>query len=578
MAAPRNPVVEDRRRRAAAAAAVPWLTQLEADRRVLARARKDRKTSAALSAAAPRLADSRYAADLDALLATLPRERVLRDAGLALAAGRRAVAREELSAGIDWLVRAQGAAIGRSPQVVARIAFQLGGAYITRSELAPADAVLAWAEGILGTRSEAAPDLSHLRALIAELRGGRDESMALYRQAIRGAPAALTPLSRVLALRNLAEALAHSDPREAVALYGLALAVINADELEDSARCAIANAMGYALLCSGDLDSGRLKLGQALEEARRVERPRIALYARFNLSIVDELRGDITAARAKLDDVRGGASRVGLDEIASWAAIRIAWLAARSGDADAARTLLRTVFPAAVPVAYREAVSTLRAIADLGGPRAAAARRDLGHVADAYLARGDELTAFALLLWEAHADAKAGRVAAARRGVARACELGSVRGFRVATNWWTGEIVDTARTHVSAEFGEYVETLVAPPPVAGTPQARKVVISADGAITVDGSAFDPLNWRSGRTGAGVLQRYFRALVAAHPAALARDEIADLLWPDSEGDKAVRNLYAATNDLRRVLATLPGVSLAVSDQRYRLDLGRDVRLI
>jgi DNA-binding SARP family transcriptional activator len=75
----------------------------------------------------------------------------------------------------------------------------------------------------------------------------------------------------------------------------------------------------------------------------------------------------------------------------------------------------------------------------------------------------------------------------------------------------------------------------------------------------------------------VLRRYFRALLSAHPAALARDELADLLWPESEGDKAVRNLYDATKDLRRVLASIPGVQLRVSDQTYGLALTGNVRV-
>lgn len=46
--------------------------------------------------------------------------------------------------------------------LAARIAFYLGGSYVTRAELAPADAVLAWAEGLLGRAAAGSADLLHL--------------------------------------------------------------------------------------------------------------------------------------------------------------------------------------------------------------------------------------------------------------------------------------------------------------------------------------------------------------------------------------------------------------------------------
>jgi len=75
----------------------------------------------------------------------------------------------------------------------------------------------------------------------------------------------------------------------------------------------------------------------------------------------------------------------------------------------------------------------------------------------------------------------------------------------------------------------------------------------------------------------VLRRYFRALLSAYPAALGRDELADLLWPESEGDKAVRNLYGATKDLRSVLAAVPGMRLQVSEGTYSLIFASEIAL-
>jgi hypothetical protein len=554
----------------------PWLAQLHAHRSALSRRTRRATRVAALAAAAPPLADSRFADELEAALAELPREQLQGSAGLALAQGRRALVGDQGAEGLRWLVHAQGAVSDEPPALIARIAFLLGGAYVTRSELAPADAALAWAEGLLGRRASSSADLLHLRALIADVRGERDKATVLYRGAIQRSSAALTPLSRVIALRNLAEALSHSEPHESVALYGLALAVIDADELDETMRCAIDNAMGYALLCAGDLEGGRLKLRQAETEARRVKRRRIELYARFNLAIVAELGGDREAATAQLNDVRRDANSAEMSELARWADIRLAWLDTRSGERERARTRIGAAFPSHVPVAYREAVATLRALIDLEGKRSASARAAIAKTAASSRSRGDELTAFGLTLWLAHADAAAGRVEAARRNVTKACEIGLARGFRVATNWWAGELARTARQHAPAEFGEYVERLVSPP--SGAPDTEpEISIARHGTIVMNGAPLDEAMWRSGRTGSGVLQRFFRTLVAAYPAALGRDELADLLWPESEGDKAVRNLYGATNDLRRVLSTLPGVSLAVVEQRYRLRLEPNVRL-
>jgi len=50
-----------------------------------------------------------------------------------------------------------------------------------------------------------------------------------------------------------------------------------------------------------------------------------------------------------------------------------------------------------------------------------------------------------------------------------------------------------------------------------------------------------------------------------------------IWPESEGDKAVRNLYDATKDLRRVLVAMPGVQLRVTEQTYGLVLASSARV-
>jgi len=95
-------------------------------------------------------------------------------------------------------------------------------------------------------------------------------------------------------------------------------------------------------------------------------------------------------------------------------------------------------------------------------------------------------------------------------------------------------------------------------------------------VRVAGVALPADRWQR-RSGARVLRRLFALLVAAHPRVLARDVIADELWPESEGDKAVRKLYAATKDLRRVLAAAPGLRLTAREGGYGLETDPNVKI-
>jgi hypothetical protein len=334
--------------------------------------------------------------------------------------------------------------------------------------------------------------------------------------------------------------------------------------------------MGYALLCGGDIEGARLKLGHALTEARRIASDRVQLYATFNLSIVAELSGELAQAEAQLRAVEADAPRCGLDELAGWARIRIAWLQLRSGTGEGARSALRRALASAPGPAYRDAVATVSAILRLEDRRASSPA-ELSALAATYRDRGDALTDFTLTLWVAQADAAAGRVGAARRNVRRACALGSERGFRLSTNWWASELVTVARAHAPAEFAAFADRLIAPPATPHPAPDREVVMSRDGSVSIDDEPLDAAIWRIGRSGSGVLRRYFRALLSAYPAPLLRDQLADLLWPESEGDKALRNLYAATNDLRRALAAVPGVRLEVTEGTYSLVLSGNVRV-
>src|SRR5205814_3975020 len=206
---------------------------------------------------------------------------------LLVARGRRALVHERSDEAMTYLVRAQSLATARTPLLIGRIAFLLGAIHLGRDEEVATDAVLAWAEGFLGAKADANADVVHLRALLAERRGQRDVATALYRRVLQRANVALTPMTRVLAMRNLAATLAHSHPRESSGLYAMALATLDADELDAGTRSTIDNGMGYALLCAGDIEGARLKLDQAHDEAHLLGNERVEVFASFNLAIAD---------------------------------------------------------------------------------------------------------------------------------------------------------------------------------------------------------------------------------------------------------------------------------------------------
>ena len=521
-----------------------------------------------------RLADTAHFAVVERELETPDRSGVAepwRD----YATARRCLARDDQTAALPLLHRAQ-AALGRrdDPALIARIAFTTGGLQVTASEATAAEVTLAWAEGLLRRRASALPDIAHLRALIAEQRGERELALAEYRTALRRRAEALTPLSTVLAMRNLGALLVDADPSEARSLYAVALAQLEAHELDPAIRPGLANALAYALICLGDLPAAREALGRAERDAAAHGRTRVVLYARFNRAITDELAGRISDARATLADVERASARAGLPDLASWARLRLVWLDLRSGETTGVAARLGALHGAA----YEDAVRVLRGILAYRQSREAEARGLLRGASKALASRGDELGQFAVLLWSALIEERGGRQLAARRAASAACAIGLQRGYVLSPNWWAPETVAAASRLAGREHLEYAAGLHRPPDVPAGASEPRVRIARDAAVTVGSDLLAPERWRAGRSGSGVLRRLFGALVAAHPAGLHRDELADLLWPESEGDKAVRNLYAATDDLRRLLAELPGVRLASLEQRYVLVLGENVTLV
>lgn len=523
----------------------------------------------------PRLFDSLRRDDVIARLAHFGPDAIAESAGLSYLAGMAATLGADQAGAVRHLLRAQALAGPDERALMARIAFELGYLYLSRAEDAAADATLLRAQD--GDGAVASPDVDHLRALIADAVGNYREAREAYRSAISRSSRALTRVTRVLALTNLAVSLNHRDPRESVSLCGLALATMDAEELHPQIRPSVRNVMGYALTCLGKLDLGRETLEGAREDARELKQGRIDLYATFNLSIVDELQGRNADAAARLEDVCARARTAELGALESWAVVRRAWLRARDGDVDAARRLVSDRFAAHVPAAHADALRMLQAIEDGRAHNYGRARGTLLELIRSYGEKDDELDRFVALLWLATLYRNSGRDALARRTCNEACALGQSLGFRVATNFWDAELASTARACAEPEYADFVAGLIS----AGAPARSRphptVVIASDGTILLDGAPLDDEVWRQGRTGRRQLRRLFDTLRAAYPSAIERGQLADLLWPDSDGDRSITNLYAAINDLRHVLSSVPGVTLRVREGTYALELSDTARL-
>jgi tetratricopeptide (TPR) repeat protein len=527
-----------------------------------------------LPANGPALFDGLRRDDVVARLASFSPDAIADSAGLSYLAGMAAVLDAGQTGAIRHLLRAQALAGEHERALRARIAFELGYLYLSRAEHAAADATHLRARDADG--AVASPDVDHLRALIADAAGNYREAREAYRSAISRSSSALTRATRVLALTNLAVSLNHRDPRESVSLCGLALATMDAEELHPQIRPSVRNVMGYALACLGELDLARQALEGAREDARELKQGRIQLYATFNLAIVDELEGRSADAAASLEEIAVRARDAQLPALEGWAVIRRAWLHARDGDADAAKRLVSARFAAHVPAAHADALRMLQAVDDVRSNNYGRARSALLELIRSYGENDDELDRFVALLWLATLYRNSGRDALARRSCGEACALGRSHGFRAATNFWDAELVATARA-CAPEYADFVARLVSGATTMRTRPAPTVVIGGDGTIVIDGTPLADDAWRQGRTGRRQLRRLFEVLRAAYPSAIERGQLADLLWPDSDGDRAIANLYAAINDLRHILGAVPGVTLAVRDGAYALELSDTARL-
>lgn len=545
-----------------------WRAEIAAARKTCALFRTGKTSLDDLARVAPLLIDSAYSSHCEPILDGLADSDFDERPRLAMAKGRLCFLRGDSIGATALVSRALSRAAG-DPPLLARAVWELGCLALRDDNVSTAEVTLQLGRGTLGAAAERTPDLLHLEALMAERRFDRGSAIQKYREAIAAANEALTLLTRVIALRNLAGALAHDRPRDASALCALALALIDGDLLDERSRPAIENVLAYTLLAGGLIENGRLRAEAAGAEARRQGHGLIEAYALFNQAIALELSGRLPDAEARLTEGLELSTDGGFSDIARWIKLRLAWLHLKAGNPVALEENIERSFADGDGDAYAASVSTYRAIVAYRTNDAPHAIEALEPLVDHYTALSDWATTFALLLWLACAHTKAGDRGTAIAAVEAALRIGQTHGLRLSPSWWSDDLVAIARELALPQDFAYTETLVGETGSIHEAIATRVTVSGDGDILIDGTKLAEDQWRTGRSGQWMLRRLFQCLAAAHPIGIHRDEIADLLWPASDGDRARQNLFAALNDLRRLLHAVPGLSIATEDGRYRL---------
>jgi hypothetical protein len=275
-----------------------WRAEVAAARETCQRFSSGKCSLDDLARLAPVLIDSSYSGELDFVLGALSSSDIKAHARLTFAKGRHDLLRGDHRSASALFTHALSDA-GPDAALVARATWELGCLALREDHVSAAEIILRLGLGLMASAGASA-DILHLEALIAERRSQRAVALDRYRDAIGTAAGALTLLTRVIALRNLASAIAHDSPDEASALCGLGLALIDGDDLDSRARPAVENVLAYSLLCSGRAEDALARADSARMNARAIGHGLIECYASFNRCIALELLGRVRRAEQEL--------------------------------------------------------------------------------------------------------------------------------------------------------------------------------------------------------------------------------------------------------------------------------------
>lgn len=530
-----------------------WLEQLEAQREAFHHGGIESVSDIGLIS----LLDSEYRDEIaEAVPASISRRltsgRCFAIGYLHALAGRRSEA-------IDWMLRAQALTSQRGSALAARLAVELGDLYLASLQPASAETLLVWAMDRTGTRASA--EILHLQALIAQANGDYAVAASLFKDTIR-TRTSMSAVTRVEATINLAAAIEHSVPEEALQLCELALATISAHKLNQRYEATVENIAAYCLVLVGNVEAARTRSVGALRLASQFGTSRGVQFARFNRALIEEIGGDQERAERLFREVREAAGALGLPELAVWCDIRLAWRDLLRGNSPAATCAASSIPRSA---AFHDNAMMLRGLIALYEGRLPVARSMLLDVRTASKRRRDLLMQVVSELWLAVVERRAGRLDQASAVLRSAADGAAAAGLRASTIWWSSSLIRELAAAADSEARRWLATLAIPADVIAT-----VSVDEWGRVLMGDQPIPEGRWRLGRTGGRVLQRLCAALIRCHPDGIARDDLSDSLWPDSEGDAAVRNLYAAVNDLRKLLEPL-GIRVITAGGRYGLDL-------
>lgn len=319
----------------------------------------------------------------------------------------------------------------------------------------------------------------------------------------------------------------------------------------------------YVAWAGADWPAGLRCTHEALTVADEVGIHLLDAHLRLHGACFAALRGDDAQARAWLDAVAGQADPARRMEAWHHFTVR-GWLALRGGDAAAAEAASRVAIdaaqamgpdPHAMALALRcHALQTLD-----DAPALRTAQRELVALADA---TENRLAALHLHLLNAHTAAGSGdrdgclRQLRQALRVARACALWAPIGIepRATAALLNEAIAAGVERDAACRLARAMR--LAPPPQASVhwPWPVRVRTLGGFAIEVDDRAVSAEGKQQKRP-----LELLQALVALGGSA-GRERLADLLWPEAEGDRALDALEVALRRLRQLLGGPDAVPL------------------
>ncbi len=347
----------------------------------------------------------------------------------------------------------------------------------------------------------------------------------------------------------------HGEHGELAALPALVQPELRRPGLQPYGRLLWGLMSQYAAWAQADWARGLQATHEALAFAQEAGIPLLDVHLRLHGACFAALAGDEAASAGWMAEVAAvaDASR----HMQAWHHFSVrAWLALRQGQPAQAEAAGRVALQAAsamgpAPQAMALALRchALQGLGDEAG--LAPARRELGALAEA---TGNRLAMLHARLIDARA--------AAARGERERCLQALQQALRSAQGGglWAPFGIDPAATAslLAEALAAGVERPAAqrlaramalvPPPQAGPHWPWKVRVRTFGGLTleVDGQAV-PANGKPQKRPLELLQ----ALIALGGAA-GRERLADLLWPEAEGDRALDALEVALRRLRQLL--------------------------